>query len=297
MSFTLADLKKTRSSNLASIIASAEKKEYKDDYEGFWKLERDKAGNGQATIRFLAKHPEDELPFVQMYKHAFKGPTGKWLIDNCLTTIAGDCPVCASNSALWNSGIESDKKIAQSRKRKLEYYSNILVISDPKNPDNEGKVFRFKFGKKIFDKIIDKANPTFADESPVDVFDLWDGADFKLRMCQVEGYPNYDKSTFTDSRAIAKDDDAIMDIMVNVKPLAELVTKDKFKTVDALKKRLEYALSTDTASTETAETTLSKMIEKESSHAPKVSGPKPVKVEAPDDDEDIEDYFSKLAND
>ena len=171
---------------------STESKGYADDR--FWKLEGDKAGNGTATIRFLPRVEGDELPWVRIFSHGFQGPTGKWYIENSLTTLGEQDPVSELNSQLWNSGVEANKKIAQNQKRRLSYIANVLVISDPKHPENEGKVVLFKFGKKIFDKIMDKARPTFEDEKPVNVFDFWEGANFKLRMRKKDGFTNYDES-------------------------------------------------------------------------------------------------------
>jgi hypothetical protein len=194
-------LRKMRGTNFAKISGEFEKianpqsesKSYQDDR--LWKLEADKAGNGTATIRFLPNPNGDDLPWVRVFNHGFQGPTGKWYIENSLSTIGEADPVGELNSRLWNSGNESDKDIARKQKRKLTYIANILIISDPKHPENEGQVRLFRFGKKIFDKIMDKARPTFEDETPVNVFDLWEGADFKLRQRKVEGYANYDQST------------------------------------------------------------------------------------------------------
>ena len=158
-----------------------------------WKPTVDKAGNGYAVIRFLPGK-DDNLPFVRYWDHGFKGPTGQWYIENSLTTIGQKDPVSEYNSKLWNSGVESDKEIARKQKRKLQYFSNILVVSDPKHPENEGRVFLFRYGKKIFDKMMEAMQPAFEDETPINPFDFWEGADFKLKIRNVEGYRNYDKS-------------------------------------------------------------------------------------------------------
>jgi hypothetical protein len=175
---------------------STETKSFADDR--FWRLEGDKAGNGTATLRFLPRVEGDELPWVRIFSHGFQGPTGKWYIENSLTTLGENDPVGELNTQLWNSGSEANKEIARKQKRKLSFTANVLVVSDPKHPENEGKVFLFKFGKKIFDKIMDKARPTFEDEKPVNVFDFWEGANFKLRMRKKDGYANYDESVFSD---------------------------------------------------------------------------------------------------
>jgi hypothetical protein len=187
-------------SEFDKIANPGEKKSYDDDR--IWKLTPDKAGNASAVIRFLPRTEGDELPFVKIFSHSFQGPTGKWYIENSLTTLGENDPVGELNSKLWNSGSEANKEVARKQKRKLSFIANIYVVSDPAKPENNGKVFLFKFGKKIFDKIMDKARPTFAEDQPVNVFDLWEGADFKLRMRKVDGYPNYDQSVFSDPSAL-----------------------------------------------------------------------------------------------
>jgi hypothetical protein len=210
----------------------SDSKSYQDDR--FWKLEADKAGNGTATLRFLPRAEGDELPWVKIFSHGFQGPTGKWYIENSLTTIGENDPVGELNSRLWNTGSDADKEVARKQKRKLAYYANVLVVSDPKHPENEGKVMLFKFGKKIFDKIMDKARPTFEDETPVNVFDLWEGADFKLRMRKVDGYPNYDQSAFQEPSTIAEDEDKILAIVNSQHKLGEFLDKKNFKTYEEL---------------------------------------------------------------
>ena len=188
---------KKRSGDVSALSDKMEKmndkKSYKDDR--YWRPELDKSSNGYAVIRFLPAPGDEELPFARLYTHGFQGKGG-WFIENCPTTIGGKCPLCEVNNDLWNSGLESDKDIARQRKRRLSYISNILVVSDPSNPQNEGKVFLYKYGKKIFDKIQESMKPEFADETPVDPFDFWKGANFKLKVRKVAGYINYDKSEF-----------------------------------------------------------------------------------------------------
>ena len=173
---------------------ATEKKSYVD--ERLWKPNVDKAGNGYAVIRFLPAPKGEELPWVRVWNHAFQGPTGQWYIENSLTTLSQKDPVSEYNSQLWNSGVESDKEIARKQKRKLQYYSNIYVIQDSANPENEGKVMLYRYGKKIFDKLMETMQPAFEDETPVNPFDLWEGANFKLKIRKVDGYWNYDKSEF-----------------------------------------------------------------------------------------------------
>jgi len=216
----------------------------KDDTR-FWQPEVDKAGNGMAVIRFLpapAADGDDALPWVRVFSHGFQGPGG-WFIDNCLTTINEKCPVCEHNNTLWNSGIEANKDIARKQKRKLSYVANIMVISDPSNPANEGQVRLFKFGKKIFDKITEAMNPEFADETPVNPFDMWEGANFKLKIRNVEGYRNYDKSEFASKSAIFEgDDEKLEQLWKSEFGLKEFSEKKQFKPYEQLKSRLDKVL-------------------------------------------------------
>jgi hypothetical protein len=216
----------------------------KDDTR-FWQPEVDKAGNGMAIIRFLpapAVDGDEALPWVRLFSHGFQGPGG-WLIDNCLTTLNDKCPVCEHNSVLWNSGIEANKEIVRKQKRKLNYIANILVISDPKRPENEGQIKLFKFGKKIFDKISETMNPEFPDEKPVNPFDFWEGANFKLKIRNVEGYRNYDKSEFDSPEALFNGDDAkLEELWKKEYSLVEFVDKKHFKAYDQLKSRLDKVL-------------------------------------------------------
>jgi hypothetical protein len=211
-----------------------------------WKLECDKSGNGYAVIRFLPAPNGEDLPFVKLYSHAFQG-TGGWYIENSLTTLNQKDPVSELNSELWNNGTDAGKEIARKQKRKLTYVSNIYVVKDPANPDNEGKVFLYKFGKKIFDKITAAMQPEFEDETPIDPFDFWQGANFKLKAKNVAGYRNYDSSEFAAQGALLDDDDTMEAIWKKQYSLAELVAADQFKSYDELKKRLDYVLGNKTA--------------------------------------------------
>ena len=216
----------------------------KDDTR-FWQPEVDKAGNGMAVIRFLpapAADGDDALPWVRLFTHGFQGPGG-WLIDNCLTTLNDKCPVCEHNSTLWNSGIEANKEIVRKQKRKLSYIANVLIISDPKNPENEGQIKLFKFGKKIFDKITEAMNPEFPDEKPMNPFDFWEGANFKLKIRNVEGYRNYDKSEFESPEALfGGDDDKLEGLWKKEFSLKDFSDKKHFKPYDQLKARLDKVL-------------------------------------------------------
>lgn len=242
--------KKTSSAELQRLLDEFEKNKnqqqnFKDDR--FWTVEQDKAGNAFATIRFLDSTNEDEFPYVRLFSHSFQGPTGKWYIENSLTTFGEDDPVAEYNSVLWNSGSEANKEIAKKQKRKLNYIAKILVITDSKHPEFEGQVKFFKFGKKIFDKIMDKAKPTFEDETPVNVFNFFAGADFKLKIRRVEGYANYDKSEFSDATPLVGGDEKKMAPVVEAAeklgPLSQFLDRKKyFKTYEELEKKMNLVL-------------------------------------------------------
>ena len=253
--------------------------------ENFWKPEIDKAGNGYAVIRFLPAPPseEDGLPWVKLFNHGFQGPGG-WLIDNCLTTKNEKCPVCEHNSTLWNSGIEANKEVARKQKRKLSYIANIYIVEDSKHPENEGKVFLFKFGKKIFDKISEAMNPQFEDEKAVNPFDLWKGANFKLKIRKVEGYQNYDKSEFETAAPLLDNDDELEKVWKSEYSLKEYLSDGEFKSYDELKDRLTKVLGEAKPKT-TVEQARS---------APKAPVAEPDLSETEDDD-DIK-YFERLAS-
>jgi len=258
----------------------------------FWRPEVDKAGNGMATFRFLpapAVDGDDALPWVKMFSHGFQGPGG-WLIDNCLTTKNQQCPVCEHNSTLWNSGIEANKEVVRKQKRKLNYIANVYIISDPKHPENEGQIKLFKFGKKIFDKITEAMNPAFEDETAINPFDLWTGANFKLKIRKVEGYQNYDKSEFESPSALSKDDDKLEKIWKNEHSLKELTADKEFKSYDDLKGRLDKVLGLN------GETIKPKTTVEQLKSAPKV---KEVEsdITATSSDEDDMAYFASLADD
>ena len=233
MSFS--DLKKQ--SKLGSLTAKLVKEVEKMNNSGgsgddrLWKLECDKSGNGYAVIRFLPAPNGEDLPFVKLYSHAFQGPGG-WYIENSLTTMNQKDPVSELNSELWNNGTDAGKEIARKQKRKLTYAANIYVVKDPANPANEGSVFLYKFGKKIFDKITAAMQPEFEDETPIDPFDFWQGANFKLKAKNVAGYRNYDSSEFAAQGSLLDDDDTMEAIWKKQYSLAELVAADQFKSYD-----------------------------------------------------------------
>ncbi len=221
--------------------APQEKKSYVD--ERLWKPTMDKTGNGYAVIRFLPSVDGEDMPWVKVWNHAFQGPTGQWYIENSLTTIGQKDPVSEMNTAYWNSGVESDKEIARKQKRKLQYFSNIYVVEDPSNPENEGKVFLYRFGKKIFDKILETMQPAFQDETAINPFDFWEGANFKLKLRKVDGYWNYDKSEFDTPSPLLKDDDKLEKLWKSQYPLVEFSATTNFKSYDELKTRLNTVLS------------------------------------------------------
>ena len=239
------DLKKQ--SKLGSLTAKLVKEVEKMNNTGgnaddrIWKLDVDKGGNGYAVIRFLPAPEGEDLPFVKLYSHAFQGPGG-WFIENSLTTLGQKDPVSEYNSLLWNNGTDAGKETARKQKRKLTYVSNIYVVKDPANPDNEGKVFLYKYGKKIFDKLTAAMQPEFEDEEAIDPFDFWKGANFKLKAKNVAGYRNYDSSEFAAQSSLLDDDDAMESLWKKQFSLSEIVAADQFKTYDELKTRLDYVL-------------------------------------------------------
>jgi hypothetical protein len=240
MSF--ADLKRKSQSNFEFLQKELEKSSTQSGAdERLWKPELDASGNGYAVIRFLPAPEGESVPWAKLYTHAFKG-TGGWLIDNCPTTNGDKCPVCAGNTKLWNSGHESDKAVARDRKRKLSYYSNIYVVNDPKNPDNNGKVFLFKYGKKIHDKILAAMQPEFQDETPVNVFDFWEGANFKIKIKTVGGYWNYDASEFSSPAVLSSDDDEMEAIWKQAYSLEAFVAPSEFKSYEDLETRMNSVL-------------------------------------------------------
>jgi hypothetical protein len=270
--------------------APQEKKSYKD--ERLWKPEVDKSGNGYAVIRFLPAVEGEDMPWAKVWNHAFQGPTGQWYIENSLTTLGKNDPVSEMNSAYWNTGIESDKEIARKQKRKLQYFSNIYVVSDSKHPENEGKVFLFRYGKKIFDKLMAAMQPEFEDEKAINPFDFWEGANFKLKIRKVAGYWNYDSSDFDTSSAIFDNDEKIEEVWKTQYPLGEFTAASNFKSYEELKTRLDAVLSGSVTVGNVAEEledrpTASPIVDT----APVESASIPQKEE----EDDTMDYFAKLA--
>ena len=303
MSF--ADLKKQ--SKLGSLTAKLVKEVEKMNNNGsttgddrIWKLECDKGGNGYAVIRFLPAPNGEDLPFVKLYSHAFQGPGG-WYIENSLTTLNQKDPVSEYNTSLWNNGTDAGKETARKQKRKLTYVANIYVVKDPANPSNEGQVFLYKFGKKIFDKLTAAMQPEFEDEEAIDPFDFWQGANFKLKAKNVAGYRNYDSSEFARQDALLDDDDAMEAIWKKEYSLAELVAPDQFKSYDELKKRLDYVLGNTTTRRAAVDEELEDESEGRGSTREltedlrnELSSLKPT-ASVDDDDDDTLSYFAKLA--
>ena len=303
MSF--ADLK-SKSMDVSKLVTAAnemtggttEKKSYGDDR--FWKPTVDEGGNGYAVIRFLPAGEGQELPWVRYWDHFFKGPSGQWYIEKSLTTVGQNDPVSELNSRLWNSGVEDDKEIARKQKRRLHYVSNILVVNDPSNPANNGKVFLYDFGKKIFDKIMDKMQPEFPGEEPVNPFDFWNGADFQLKIRNVAGYRNYDKSEFKAPSALYEADEVKLESTYNqMFDIAEFTDPASFKSYDELKGRLQVVLGeavggNAVASTANVSQTAEENVGRSAPEPEIVSAQAPA-VGTEEDEDDTLSYFAKMA--
>ncbi len=255
----------------------------------FWYPQRDKAGNGYAVVRFLPSTNESGTPWVRYWEHAFKGPTGQWYIEKSLTSIGQQDPIAELNGKMWNSGIESDKAIVRQRKRNLRYVTNALILSDPANPENEGKVKLFRFGKKIFDKIMDAMQPKFPDETPMNPFDMWEGADFVIKVRTVENYPNFDTSTFKSPAPLFGGDDEKLEQIYNKQyDLNEWVDPKNYKSYDELKTRLNLVLGESAPRTTKQEVALDKREE-----APRMASAESISID--DDPDDTMSYFAKIA--
>jgi hypothetical protein len=270
--------------------------ESKGSDDRFWTATVDKAGNGYAVIRFLPAPPNEDVPFIRVFDHGFQGPGG-WYIENSLTTLGKQDPVSEYNSKLWNSGIEANKEIARKQKRRLHFISNIYVVSDPGNPANEGKVFLYKYGKKIFDKLNDAMNPQFPGDEPVNPFDLWAGASFKLKIRNVEGYRNYDKSEFDKVAALLDDDEELEKVWKSEHSLQEFLAPNNFKSYEELQARLMKVLDENTPAVKVARAEEEDLPWAREAPAPKFKNADVPKNVA-DDDEDDEslEFFKKLAS-
>jgi len=297
MSFS--DLKKqSRLGSLTSkLVAEVEKTVVKSNGadERLWKPSLDKSGNGYAVIRFLPAPEGEDIPWAKVYSHAFQGPGG-WYIENSLTTIGQKDPVSEYNRDLWNSGSDADKDTVRKQKRKLSYYSNIYVVKDPTNPENEGKVFLFKYGKKIHDKILAAMQPEFEDETPINPFDFWQGANFKLKIRKVDGYWIYDKSEFDSPAPLLDDDDALEAIWKREYSLTEFTAPSSFKSYEELEKRLNMVLRVSQPKRSFDEETYNEDNDRGDFNAPDITMKEASVVESRDEDEDDAlSYFQKLA--
>ena len=288
-----------KSSSLDKLLVQAEtenkpqeKKSYVD--ERLWKPVMDKTGNGFAIIRFLPAPEGEELPWAKVWNHAFQGPTGQWYIENSLTTIGQNDPVSEHNTRLWNSGVESDKEIARKQKRKLQYFSNIYVVKDSANPENESKVFLYRFGKKIFDKIMEAMQPAFDDEVAINPFDFWKGANFKLKIRKVDGYWNYDKSEFEGVSPVLDDDDALEKMWKTQYSLAEFSAPTNFKSYDELMTRLDTVLSGTVATSNVVNMATSFDDSPEETVVVDTTEEPAPTVSVTEEDEDTMSYFEKL---
>lgn len=294
MATSLSQLKSNRNNQFEKLTSELNKlsnnaPQNESDDNRFWKPEVDKAGNGYAIIRFLPAPSGEDIPFVRVWDHGFQGPGG-WYIEKSLTTLNEKDPVSEYNTVLWNSGIESNKDLVRKQKRRLSYYSNIYIVKDPSNPANDGKVFLYKYGKKIFDKLNEAMNPEFSDETALNPFDLWEGANFKLKIRQVEGYRNYDKSEFDKLSPLTEDDDELEKIWKSEHSLQKFLDRSNFKTYDELKSRLDRAVNAGRAN-------VTKNIEEEAA-APIIKSAPAVSAPWQDNEDELDDnlsFFKKLA--
>jgi gp32 DNA binding protein like len=302
---TFAQLKKNRKSNFEKLNeelkkAAGGKVEFKKDDDRIWYPDVDKVGNGYAVIRFLPAPEGEDVPFVRKFRHAFQGPTGSWYIENSLTTLGLPDPAGEYNTKLWNTGREADKDIARKQKRKLEYFSNIYVIKDGANPENEGKVFIFRYGKKIFDKLFEANNPKFEDEKALDPFDLWEGANFKLKIRNVEGYRNYDSSSFDAPSKLFADDGKLEKIWKQAHALKPFIDPKEFKSYDELKSKLNRVIGVG-IEPEHEDHPDERLEQFEKAHKPKAKAAAPknepeLEPEVEGDDDDL-NFFRNIADD
>jgi len=301
MSDSFAALKRNRQSSFDNLNQELAKLNQPNQNQGtnnddrFWKPEVDKAGNGFAVIRFLPAPSGEDVPFVRIWDHGFQGPGG-WYIEQSLTTLGEKDPVSEYNSMLWNSGVEANKDQVRKQKRRLSFISNILVVKDSSNPDNEGKVFLYKYGKKIFDKLNEAMDPQFDDEKAINPFDFWEGADFKLKIRKVEGFRNYDKSEFDTASTVSEDDEALEALWKAEHSLQEFLDPSNFKSYDELQTKLNRVLGLDGATvTQSADKAV---LDEVAPAAPSATAaaPSTPEVDTEDDDESLS-FFKKLAQD
>jgi len=302
--------RKSAFSNITESIKKETKKNRNND-DDIWKPSMGKDGTGYAVIRFLPGKDVNKTPWVRVYDHGFQGPQGKWYIEKSLTSVGEQDPVSEYNSMLWNTGIESNKDIARKQKRRTNYYSNVLIIKDPANPGNEGQVKTYRFGQKIFDKLMGAMQPEFADETPINPFDLFEGANFRVKLKMVAGYWNYDASDFENPSALSEEPSKLESVFEAQADVHILIDPSSFGTFDELKGKLDMVLGIDskpqaqvpaqqapsstqsTFSPPTAETSSS---ESEFSSVFKQPAESETVAGATETDE-LEDYFKNLAQD
>jgi hypothetical protein len=295
MTTSFAQLKNNRQSQFEKLANDLNKQgnfESKEDNR-FWKPDVDKAGNGYAVIRFLPAPKGEDTPFVRIWDHGFQGPGG-WYIEKSLTTLGQKDPISEYNTQLWNTGVDENKEIVRKQKRRLHYISNILVVKDPAHPENEGKVFLYQYGKKIFDKLNDLMSPQFQDEEPINPFDMWEGANFKLKIRQVEGYRNYDKSEFDNRAPITGDDDELEALWHKEHSLQAFLQPSNFKSYDELKARLHKVLGWNNNAFE-ERPQMSASAESMKFEEPKSHKATPFSENISEEDDDGLDFFKKLA--
>ena len=293
MANSFAAMKESRQTQIEKLSSEVNKLQGSGAPQGddrFWKPEVDKSGNGHAIIRFLPAPNNEDVPFVRVFDHGFQGPGG-WFIEKSLTTLGQNDPVSEYNTTLWNSGVESSKDQARKQKRRLSFVSNIYVVKDPTNPHNEGKVFLYKFGKKIFDKLNDQMNPEFEDEKAVNPFDLWEGTSFRLKMRNVEGFRNYDKSEFDSPAPLLDDDAKLEEVWKGQYSLQEQIDPSQFKSYDELKSRLYRVLALD-GGPQTSTAT----VDEQYAPTPAAAAPHVSAVDTADDDDESLSFFKKLAD-
>ena len=297
----MSSLDKLRAAMESASPTEGAKKSYSD--ERYWKPELDKTGNGFAVVRFLPTPQNEEMPWVSYFDHGFQGPGG-WYIEKSLTTLNKKDPVSEYNTQLWNTGIEANKEIARKQKRRLHYVSNVFVVSDPKNPDNEGKVFKYRYGKKIFEQLKEAISPAFEDEQAINPFDLREGANFKIKIRKVDGYWNYDKSEFDSIAPLFDDEEKLNTIYNSVHSLSDVIAPSEFKTYEELKEKLDRVLGlTGSVSNSTAESVAEDLdevpwsdVNKETVAEEPVISSAEASLSSSEDD-DAMDYFKKLAQD
>lgn len=297
------NLKSTRGSSIDKLVKAAEavstpkadNSSYGDDR--LWKPTRDKAGNGYAVIRFLPAKEGEDLPWVRYWDHGFKGPNGLWYIEKSLTSVNQPDPVSEGNTVLWNTGRDEDKATARERKRRLHYVSNILVISDPEHPENNGQVKLYQFGKRIFDKVMEAMQPQFADEQPCNPYDFWEGADFKIKIRKVDGWVNYDKSEFsTPSPLFDGKDEELETVYTQLNSLSEFTDPKSYKSYDELKAKLNRVLGVDAGITaDMASMTTAPIPTMEQAPSAPAMEAAPA-MDSSTDEDDTLSYFNKLAN-